>query len=60
MPLSTFSIEVTLYGLLGTPGKLRSMNLERRSMARLIFTTFGYAGLMEEVDAGRTIRRGVA
>ena len=60
MPLSMFNIAVTLHGLLRNPGNLWSRNRERRSMARLIFTTFGYTGLVGDVDAGHTIRYGIA
>ena len=52
MPLSTFSILVTLHGLLGTPDNLKLRNLEGRGMVRLAFNDVGLAGLVGDVDAG--------
>ena len=50
--LSTFSIPVTLHGLLGTPGNLELRNLERRDTARLAFIIIGLAGLVGDIDVG--------
>ena len=51
VPLSTFSIPVTLHGLLVTPGNLE-LRIERRGVARLAFNDVGLAGLVGDVDAG--------
>ena len=52
MPLLTFSILVTLYGLLGNPGNLELR--KRKGVARLAFNDIGLAGLMGDVVAGLT------
>ena len=52
MPLSTFSIKVTLHGLLRTPGNLELRNLKRRGTPRLAFIVVGIVGLVRDIDAG--------
>jgi len=49
MPLSTFSIPVTLHVLSGTLGNLELR--KRRGVVRLAFNDVGLAGLAGDVDA---------
>jgi len=51
-PLLTFSISITLYGLLGTPGNLELR--KGKDVAGLTFNNVGLAGLVGDVDAGLT------
>ena len=52
LPLSTFGILVTLYGLLGTPDNLELR--KRKGVAGLTFNNVGLAGLVGDIDAGLT------
>ena len=52
----TFSIPVTLHGLLGTLDNLDLRNLERRGTVRLAFNIVGLAGLVGDVDAVHTLK----
>jgi len=50
-PLLTFSISITLHGLLATPGNLELRNVERRGVIKLAFNDVGLVG---DGDAGHT------
>ena len=50
--LSTFSVLVMPYGLLGTPGNLEQR--KRKGMNGLIISNANFAGLVGDADAGVT------